>query len=95
VLRFRSAAYPVKYRFHDISLQLASYLDQVALYGTGAAGNQPLGLTGVAGVNQGVAINATDLHGSFCALEELIETADVSMDFYGVMVSPLTKKSCA
>lgn len=76
----------------DISRQLESYLDQCALYGTGGSGNQPLGLTGIAGVNQGVAITPTDLLGSFCAVEQLIEGANVSMDFYGVLVSPATKK---
>jgi hypothetical protein len=50
-------------------MPLASYLDQVALYGTGPAGNQPLGLTAVAGVAQGVPIDPADLHGSFCALQ--------------------------
>lgn len=33
----------------DLSRQLASYLDQVALYGTGPTGNQPLGLLNVPG----------------------------------------------
>jgi hypothetical protein len=28
-------------------------------------------------------------------LEEQIESADVAMDFYGVMVSPGTRKICA
>ena len=36
--------------------------------------------------------NAIDLHGSFCALEELTETANVDMASYGILVSPLTKK---
>jgi hypothetical protein len=64
---------------NDISRQLASFLDQVALYGTGPSGHQPLGLTGVPGVNQGFAISATDPHNSFCALEAQIEAADVDM----------------
>ena len=38
-----------KILINDISRQLASYLDASALYGTGATGNQPLGLTGVPG----------------------------------------------
>jgi hypothetical protein len=76
----------------DISRQLASYLDQCALYGTGAAGNQPLGLINVAGVHQGVAIDSANLHPSFCAVEELVETANVSMDSYGVIVSPGCKQ---
>jgi hypothetical protein len=65
--------------------QLASYLDQVALYGTGPTGNQPLGLTEIPGVAQGVAIDPANLHQSFCAVEQQIENADVSMDSYGVI----------
>jgi hypothetical protein len=61
--------------------------------GTGPGGNQPLGLTGVAEVAQGVPIDSANLHGSFCALEEQIENANVSMDSYGVLVSPTTKKT--
>jgi hypothetical protein len=52
---------------NDLSRQLASYLHQCALYGVGPAVNQPLGLTGVPGCRKGVAMNAADLHGSFCA----------------------------
>ena len=76
----------------DLSRQLASRLDQVALYGTGAAGNQPLGLINVAGVNQGVAIDPANLHPSFCAVEKLIEDANVSMDNYGVLCSTDSKR---
>jgi Phage capsid family len=75
---------------NDLSWQLASYLDQVALFGTGSP--QPLGLTGIAEVHQGVAIDSANLHPSFCAVEELVETANVSMDSYGVIVSPGTKQ---
>ena len=53
----------------------------------------PFGLTGVPGVAQGVPIDSADLHGSFCALEAQIEAADVSMDSYGVLVSPTTKQT--
>jgi hypothetical protein len=76
----------------DISRQLGSYLDQAALYGTGVANNQTLGLVGVAGVNQNVPIDPADPHSSFCNLEELIENANVEMDSYGVLTSPATKK---
>jgi Phage capsid family len=77
---------------NDLSRQLASYLDQVALYGGGAAANQPVDLINVPGVPQNVAIDPANLHGSFCALEAQIEAADVSMDSYGVIVSPGTRK---
>jgi hypothetical protein len=70
----------------DLSRQLDSFLDQVALYGTGPSGNQPLGLVGVPGVSQGFAISATDPHNSFCALEAQIEAANASMDSYGVLL---------
>jgi hypothetical protein len=76
---------------NDISRQLASYLDQSALYG-GPAAHQPTGLINVPGVPQGVAMNATDLHGSFCAVEEQIEAANASMDSYSVIVSPGVRK---
>jgi hypothetical protein len=76
----------------DISRQLASYLDQVALYGTGPTANQPLGLLNVPGVNMDVAIDTATLHPSFCAVEALVEAADVSMDSYGVIVAPATKQ---
>ena len=76
----------------DLSRQLASYLDQVALYGTGPTGNQPLGLLNVPGVNMDVAIDTATLHPSFCAVEALVEAADVSMDSYGVIVAPATKQ---
>jgi len=36
----------------DLSRQLDSFLDQVALYATGPSGNQPLELVGVPGVSQ-------------------------------------------
>ena len=36
--------------------------------------------------------DATDPHNSFCALEAQIEAADVSMDSYGVIVSPGTRQ---
>jgi hypothetical protein len=42
----------------------------------------------VPGVPQNVAIDSADRHGSFCA----IEAADVSMDSYGVIVSPGVRK---
>jgi hypothetical protein len=77
---------------NDLSRQLASYLDQVALYGGGAAANQPTGLINVPGVPQNVAMNATDLHGSFCAVEAQIEAANVDMTNYGVIVSPAVRK---
>jgi hypothetical protein len=34
----------------------------------------------------------SDLHGSFCDLESTIEAANVSMDSYGVLVSPGVRK---
>lgn len=77
----------------DISRQLASYLDAVALYGGGPAANQPTGLLNVAGVNLAVAIDSADLHGSFCSLEALIEAANVDMTNYSVLVSPTTRKT--
>jgi len=70
----------------DISRQLASYLDQSALYGGGSAANQPQGLLNMSGVAQGVAIDPANLHPSFCAVEALVEAANVSMDSYGVFV---------
>jgi hypothetical protein len=57
----------------DLSRQLASYLDQCALYGTGPTGHQPQGLLNMSGVAQGVAIDPANLHPSFCAVEEQIE----------------------
>jgi hypothetical protein len=78
------ASYPTR--------QLATYLDQVALYGGGPAQNQPTGLINVAGVNQGVAIDPPDLHPSFCAVEKLVEDANVSMDNYGVLCSTDSKR---
>ena len=77
----------------DISRQLGSYLDQVALYGAGPSGNQPTELVNVSGVVQGVPIDSADLHSSFCALEAQIEAADVDMGSYGVLVSPTTKQT--
>ena len=65
----------------------------MALYGGGPAANQPTGLINVAGVAQGVAINSADLHGSFCALEEQIENANVSVNNYGVLVCTASKKT--
>jgi hypothetical protein len=76
----------------DLSRQLASYLDQCALYGGGSAAHQPTGLINVPGVAQGVAISATNPHSSFCTLEAQIEAANVSMDSYGVIVSPGTRQ---
>jgi hypothetical protein len=76
----------------DLSRQLASYLDQVALYGTGSAANQPQGLIGTAGVPQGVTIDPANLHPSFCAVEAQAEAANVDMTNYGVIVSPATKQ---
>jgi hypothetical protein len=55
--------------------------------------HQPTGLINVPGIAQGVAIDATDPHSSFCALEAQIETADVSMDSYGVIVSLQTRQT--
>jgi hypothetical protein len=54
--------------------------------------NQPTGLINVAGVAQGVTIDSANLHGSFCTGEAQIEAADVSMDSYGVIVSPPTRE---
>ena len=62
------------------------------MYGTGAAGNQPLGLINVAGVNQAVAIDPANLHPSFCAVEKLIEDANVDMTNYGVLTSIDSKR---
>ena len=39
-----------------------------------------------------VAIDPASLHSSFCAVEEQIETANVDMTNYGVIVSPGTRK---
>jgi hypothetical protein len=75
----------------DFGRQLSSVLDQSALYG-GPAANQPTGLINTLGVNHGVTIDPANLHPSFCAVEELVETTGVSMDSYGVIVSPDTKK---
>jgi hypothetical protein len=61
------------------------------LYGAGPASNQPTGLINVSGVAQALPVTA-DLHGSFVAIESQIEAANVSMDSYGVLVSPATKK---
>ena len=69
---------------NDLSRQLASYLEQCAIYGGG--------LINVPWVPQNVAIDLANLHPSFCAVEEQIETANVSMDCYGVIVSPGTRK---
>ena len=44
------------------------------------------------GVPQNVAMNATDLHGSFCTVEAQIEAANVDMTNYGVIVSPAVRK---
>jgi hypothetical protein len=66
-----------KILINDLSRQLASYLDQVALYGTGPTGNQPTGLLNVPGVAQDVAIDPANLHPSFCGVEAQIEAADV------------------
>ena len=77
---------------NDLSRQLASYLDQCALYGGGPAANQPTGLINVSGVPQNVAINSADSHGSFCAVEAQVEAANVDMTNYGVIVSPATRK---
>jgi len=41
---------------------------------------------------QGVAIDPANLHTSFSALEAQMEAANVSMDYYGVIVSPGTRK---
>jgi hypothetical protein len=76
----------------DLSRQLASLLDQVALYGGGPAANQPTGFINVPGVAQGVPIDSADLHSSFCALEQRIAAANVDMTNYGVIVSPGSKK---
>ena len=62
------------------------------MYGGGSAQNHPTGLINVPGVPQNVAMNASDLHGSFCAVEKQIEAADVSLDSCGVIVSPATRK---
>jgi hypothetical protein len=42
--------------------------------------------------NHGVAVDPADVHGSFCGVQEPVETANVSMDSYGAIVSPGTKK---
>lgn len=75
----------------DISRQLGSYLDQCALYGTGSANHQPLGLANVSGVSA-IPITQTDFHTSFCQAEATIEVADVSMDSYAVLASPGAKE---
>lgn len=76
----------------DLSCQLASYLDQCALYGTGPTGNQPLGVLNAPGVAQAVPVDPANLHPSFCAVEAQIEAANVLMDSYGVIVSPATRE---
>jgi hypothetical protein len=43
-------------------------------------------------MHQGVPIDPANLHPSFCAVEELVETAKVSTDSYGVIVSPGSKQ---
>ena len=75
-----------------LSRQLASYLDQVALYGTGPTGNQPQGLLGMSGVSKDVPLDTANLYQSFCAVEAQIEAANVSMDSYGVIVAPATRE---
>jgi hypothetical protein len=62
------------------------------LYGTGLTGHQPTGLLNVPGVAQGVTIDPANLHGSFCAVEAQVETANVDMTNYGVIVAPATKQ---
>jgi len=42
----------------------------------------------VPGVNQGVVIDPGNLHPGFCAVVELVESSNISMDSYGVIVSP-------
>jgi hypothetical protein len=77
----------------DISRQLASYFDSVALYGTGPADNQPMGLASLPGVIQGAPFaQRPDWHSLFFDLERTIEDTNVEMDSYGVLVSPGTKK---
>lgn len=76
----------------DISRQLGSYLDQIALYGAGPASNQPTGLINVSGVAQALPITPPNFHASFVAIESQIEAANVDMTNYGVLVSPATKK---
>jgi hypothetical protein len=58
----------------------------------GPAANQPLGLINVAGVHQGAAIDPANLHPSFCAIEKLIEDANVDMSNYGVLCSTDSKR---
>jgi len=53
---------------------------------------QPTGLINVPGVPQNVAVDTADPHASFCALGQQIESSNVAMDFYGVIVSPGTRK---
>jgi hypothetical protein len=76
----------------DLSRQLASYVDQCALYGGGPAAHQPTGLINAPGIAQGVAIDPANLHPSFCAVEAQVEAANVSVDSYRVIVSPDTRK---
>lgn len=54
--------------------------------------NQPLGLINVAGVHQGFAIDPANLHPSFCAIEKLVEDANVDMTSYGVLTSTDSKR---
>jgi hypothetical protein len=42
--------------------------------------------------NQGVAVDPANLHPSFCAIEKLIEDANVNMDSYGVLTSTDSKR---
>jgi hypothetical protein len=67
-------------------------LDQCALYGGGPAVNQPTGLINVAGVAQDVAMDSANLYPSFCAVEKLVEDANVSMDNYAVLCSTDSKR---
>jgi hypothetical protein len=46
----------------------------------------------VPGVDQDVAVDSANMHPSFCAVEALVEAADVSMDFDGVIVAPATRE---
>jgi hypothetical protein len=44
------------------------------------------------GAHQAVAIDSATLHPSFCALEKLVEDANVNMDSYAVLCRPIPNR---
>jgi hypothetical protein len=76
---------------NDLSRQLGNFLDQSALYGAGAAANQPQGLTTTPGV-QALSFTGPDYNTAFATAEELIENVNIDLASYGELVSPATKQ---